>query len=101
MKNHKGMTQASLPKGSIYETAKETVETTMSVYKKNESAMSAQQWAEGVAHSTLKKKPRPNIWTGGLTAWLVRIAMTLTFRTLDGTMKKMNGLDVVKQKVQQ
>ena len=44
------MTQASLPKGSIYETAKEAVEMTMSVYKKMESAMSAQQWAEGVAH---------------------------------------------------
>lgn len=101
MKTHKEMTQASLPKGSIYEPTKEAVETTMSGDKFFESAMSAQQWAEGVAHNLLKKKPPPNIWTGGLTTWLIRIAITLPFGTLDGTMKKITGLDVVKQKVQQ
>ena len=101
MKNHKEVTQASLPKGSIYEPAKETVEKTMSGDKFFESAMSTQEWAEVVAHNLLKKKPPPNIWTGGLSAWLIRIAMCLPFGTLDGTMKKMTGLDVVKQKVQQ
>ena len=101
MKNHKEMTQASLPRGSIYEPAKEAVETTMSGDKFFKSAMSAQQWAEGVAHNLLKKKPPPVIWTGGLTTWLVRIATILPFGTLDGTMKKMTGLDVVKQKVAQ
>ena len=54
-----------------------------------------------MAHSWLMKKPPPNIWSGGLTAWLVRIAMGLPWGTLDGTMKKMTGLDVVKQKMQQ
>ena len=66
-----------------------------------ESAMSAQQWAEVVAHNLLKKKPPPNIWTGGLNDWLVRIATILPFGTLDGPMKKLTGLDIVKQKVQQ
>ena len=101
MKNYKETTQASLPKGSIYGPAKETVETTMSGDKIFEGAMSAQQWAEVVAHSLLKKKPPPVVWTGGLNTWLVRIATILPFGTLDGTMKKLTGLDVVKQKVQQ
>lgn len=101
MKNNKEMTQASLPKGSIYEPAKEAVEKTMSGDKIFESAMSAQQWAEVVAHNLLKKKPPPNIWTGGLNDWLVRIATILPFGTLDGPMKKLTGLDIVKQKVQQ
>lgn len=101
MKNHKDMTQASLPKGSTYEPAKEDVETMMSGWKFFESAMSAQQWAEGVAHDLLKKKPPPNIWTQGLTAWLVQISTILPFGMLDGTMKKMTWLDVVNQQVQQ
>ena len=101
MKNHKEMTQASLPKGSIYEPAMEAVEKTMSGEVFFESAMESATWAEGVAHDLLKTKPSPNIWTGGLSTWLIRLGTILPFGMLDGSIKSMTGLDIVKQKVQQ
>ena len=100
-KNHKERTQASLPKGSIYEPAKEAVQKTMSGDKFFESAIPAQQWAEEVAYNLLKEKPPPNLWTGGLMTWLIRIGTILPFGTLDGKIKSTTGLDIVKQKVQQ
>ena len=99
MKNFKEVTPASLPKGSIYEPAKEAVEKTMSGDVFFESAISAQQWAEGVAHNLLKKKPPPNIWTGGLSTWLIWVGTLLPFGMLDGSIKSATGLDIVKQKV--
>jgi 1-acylglycerone phosphate reductase len=99
MKNRKEATQASLPKGSIYEPAKETVEMSMSGAKFLESAMPAQKWAEQVVQNLLRKRPPPNIWTGGLQTWLIRIATVLPFGMLDGTIKKMTGLDIVEQMV--
>lgn len=88
-------TQVSLPKGSIYEPAKAQVEKTMrgEVFEAKEET---QPWAKTVVNDLLKKKPPPNIWRGA-NAGLARIATVLPFGTLDGTIKKMTGLDIVEK----
>lgn len=98
IKNYKEATQGSLPKGSIYEPAKETVEKSMSGDGFMESAMPAQQWAKLVVQDLLKKTPPPNIWRGN-QSWLVWIGTILPFGMLDGTIKKITGVDVVERMV--
>jgi NAD(P)-dependent dehydrogenase (short-subunit alcohol dehydrogenase family) len=98
IKNQMEVTPASLPKGSIYEPAREAVEAAMRNDKFAESGMPAQQWAGQVVQDLLKKKPPLTIWRGG-QAKLGRIGTVLPHGMLDGTMKKMTGIDVVEQKV--
>ncbi|KAF8850634.1 NAD(P)-binding protein [Acephala macrosclerotiorum] len=91
--------RSTLPKDSLYEPAKEAVESSMNVEKLAEGAMDTQEYGNLVVRNLLKKKPPPLIWTGGLNTWLIRIVMFLPFRTFDGTLKKMTGLDVVAARV--
>jgi 1-acylglycerone phosphate reductase len=88
-------TQVSLPKGSIYEPAKEAVEKTMRG-ERWEGQEDAQLWAGRVVKDLLRKQPPPNIWRGA-NAGLARIATILPFGTLNGTLKKMSGLDIVEK----
>jgi 1-acylglycerone phosphate reductase len=88
-------TQVSLPKGSIYEPAKETVEKTMRGERWDDHE-DAQLWAGQVVKDLLRKQPPPNIWRGA-NAGLARIATILPFGTLNGTLKKMSGLDIVEK----
>lgn len=96
--NQKGGMEAALPKGSIYEPAKEAVEKTMRGEHLVKSGVPAQQWAESVVQDLLRKKPPPSIWRGS-QAWLVWIGTILPFGTLDGLVKKMTGVDVVEKMV--
>ena len=98
VKNQKEVIQASLPKGSIYEPAKEAVEKTMRSDDYEDSGMPTQQWAGLVVKDLLKKRPPPVIWRGA-QAWLVRIGTVLPFGMLDGMIKKMSGVDIVEQMV--
>jgi 1-acylglycerone phosphate reductase len=98
LENHKEVTQVALPKGSIYEPAKERVEKQMRGDDLLTTGTPAQEWAEQVVQDLSKKKPPPNIWRGD-RAWMVRFGRFLPFGMLDGTVKKMVGLDVVEQMV--
>lgn len=97
-KNHGEAREVTLPKGSIYEPAKETVEKVMRGDELVKSGVPAQQWAELVVQDLLRKKPPSNIWRGS-QAWLVWIGTILPFGTLDGMAKKMTGIDVVEKMV--
>ncbi|CAF9924267.1 MAG: hypothetical protein ALECFALPRED_002717 [Alectoria fallacina] len=87
-----------LPKGSMYEPAKEAVEKALRGEDVVGLGMPAEQWARGVVQDLLRKTPPPNIWRGS-QAWLVRLATMLPFGTFDGMVKKMTKLDVVEKMV--
>lgn len=92
--NQKKATPVSLPKGSIYEPAKEAVESAMRNDKLADAGMPAQQWAGQVVQDLLKKRPPLTIWRG-TRARLGRIGTMFPHGALDGTMKKLTGLDIV------
>lgn len=87
-----------LPKGSIYEPAKETVESSMRGDGLVKLGVPAHEWAKQVVHDLLKKKPPANIWRGA-AAFLVWVGTFLPYGMLDRTVKKSSGFDVVEQKV--
>jgi len=94
IKNQKGAGPISLPKGSIYEPAREAVESAMRNDKLADPGMPAQQWAGQVVQDLLKKRPPPTIWRGA-QARMGRVWTFLPHGMLDGMMKKMTGIDVV------
>lgn len=96
--NQKVLTTIHLPRGSIYEPAKETVEGAMRNEKMADVGTPAQQWADEVVKDLLKKTPPMTIWKGA-QARLGRIGTCFPHGMLDGTMKKMTGLDIVEQMV--
>ncbi|MCJ1286180.1 hypothetical protein MMC26_005525 [Xylographa opegraphella] len=98
IKNSKELKQPSLPKGSIYEPARETVEKVMRQEGFENTGMPAQQWAKAVVQDLLKMNPPPVIWRGE-SAWLTRLAAVLPFGMFDGMVKKLTGLDIVAQMV--
>ena len=98
IKNHKEARQISLPKGSIYEPATELVETSLRQDEFSDVGMESKQWARLVAQDLLKNNPPPVIWRGE-QAMLARIGTILPFGMLDGTVKKLTGLDKVEEKV--
>ncbi|KAK9350191.1 NAD(P)-binding protein [Lipomyces doorenjongii] len=91
-------TPISLPKGSIYEPAREAVESAMRYEKMVDGAMSASQWAGQVVQDLLKKKLPRTIWRGA-QARMARIGTVLPHGMLDGTIKKLAGQYIVEQKV--
>jgi 1-acylglycerone phosphate reductase len=56
------------------------------------------RWAGQVVQDLLKKTPPATIWRG-TNAKMGRIGTFFPHRMLDGTMKKLTGLDVVEQMV--
>ncbi|KAK9328183.1 hypothetical protein V1520DRAFT_346790 [Lipomyces starkeyi] len=98
IKNQNEATPISLPKGSIYEPANEAVESAMRNDKMADVGMSASQWAGQVVQDLMKKKLPATIWRG-TQAMLGRIGTIFPHGMLDGTMKKMTGLDILEQKV--
>lgn len=87
----------SLPKGSVYEPAKEVVEAPRQE-QFDDAGMPAQKWAKLVVHDLLEKNPPPVIWRGE-SAWLRWLGTILPFGTMDGFVKKLTGMDVVGQTV--
>jgi 1-acylglycerone phosphate reductase len=86
----------SLPKGSIYEPAKDVVEKALRQEGFEGQGMPAEQWAQAVVNDLMKKNPPAVIWRGE-SAWLTRIASVLPFGMFDGMVKKLTGLDVVER----
>lgn len=99
IRNQKALTPMSLPEGSIYELAKEAVESAMRNDKMADMGMSADQWAGEVVKDLLKKKPPLIIWRG-TNARLAWIGTMMPHGMMDLTIKKMTGLDVVEQRIQ-
>ncbi|KAK9420442.1 hypothetical protein SUNI508_06438 [Seiridium unicorne] len=89
---------ATLPKGSIYEPAKEAVEKALRQDGFEGQGMPAEEWARLTVQDLLKKNPPAVIWRGE-SAWLTRLAAILPFGMFDGMIKKMTGLDVVEKAV--
>ena len=92
--------RTTLPKGSIYEPAREAVEKTLGGEEFFRDAGEPTKWAEGVVGNLLKKSPPPIIWLpGSINMFLIRLGLLFPFGTFDGTIKKMTGLDIVAQRV--
>ena len=98
-KNNEGGTPR-LPKGSIYEPAKDTVEMVMSGKTYFEGAGQPEEWAEKVVQTLLRKNPSPVIWTGS-KVWVIRLGTCLPFGTLDGLMKSLGRLNVIEQLIRE
>lgn len=96
--NAKERYDVRLPKDSIYEPARETVEKTLSGEIFTSTAMPPEQWARLVVKDLLQKRPPLNIWRG-TSATLSWLATLLPVGTLDGQVKKMTGIDVVERMV--
>ncbi|EXJ89650.1 hypothetical protein A1O3_02717 [Capronia epimyces CBS 606.96] len=86
-----------LPKGSIYEPAREVVERSMRC-EYTTPEVTAEQWASQVVPELLKTNPPSNVWAG-TKARMVRLLAMLPAGVMDGMMRKMTGLDVVKRMV--
>lgn len=96
IRNMREAKKPTLPKGSIYEPAKEVVEKALRQEQFDDAGMPAQKWSKLVVHDLLKKNPPPVIWTGE-SAFLLWLGTILPFGTLDGFVKKLTGMDVVAQ----
>ncbi|GAM90042.1 hypothetical protein ANO11243_080820 [Dothideomycetidae sp. 11243] len=92
-------TGSRLPKGSLYEPAKDAVEKLMSGEPLVQGNPSASDWARQVVNDLVRPRPPMNIWRGG-SAFMVRLASFLPFGTTDGMIKKLVGLDVVAKSIQ-
>jgi 1-acylglycerone phosphate reductase len=84
----------SLPETSIYAPARVPLEKFFAGHEFKKIAMPTDKWAESVVGDLLKTSPPPLIWRGA-QAWLVRLARFLPFGWLDGSVKKVVGLDTV------
>ncbi|KAH8668998.1 hypothetical protein BX600DRAFT_539072 [Xylariales sp. PMI_506] len=98
IKNQQSSKKALLPKGSIYEPARDVVEQVLRQQQFKDSGISAERWAEATVRDLLHNNPPPVIWRGE-SATATRIGTVLPFGTLDGMMKKLTKMDVVSQAV--
>ncbi|KAJ5092593.1 NADPH-dependent 1-acyldihydroxyacetone phosphate reductase [Penicillium alfredii] len=90
--------QPVLPKGSIYEPAREEVEKALRQEEFADAGWPASQWAEQVTRDLLKTNPPLLVWKGE-SVCLMRLASLLPAGALDGTVMKVTNLDAVSQKV--
>lgn len=94
IQNNKETKHPFLPEGSIYAPAKELVEKSLRQDEFTDAGMPSHEWARLVVQDLLKKNPPALIWRGE-QAMLARIASILPFGMLDGTVKKLTGLDKI------
>ena len=95
---HSETKQAILPKGSIYEPAREAVEEVLRGEEFKQRMQPAEQWAKDVARDLLRKKPPPVVWRGA-SAGTVRMLTLLPHGSMDGPMKKMTKLDIIEKAI--
>ena len=99
IQNMREENKPALPKGSIFEPAKEVVEKCLRQESLEGKGIEAEEWAKQIVKSlTVKGKPKPVLWNGE-SAWLSWFATMLPFGTMDGFIKKFTGLDVVAKAV--
>ncbi|KAH7395955.1 hypothetical protein BKA64DRAFT_675018 [Cadophora sp. MPI-SDFR-AT-0126] len=87
-----------LPKGSLYEVAKERVERAMSGKDFAKDAVPMETWASDVVGDLLRGSTPKVVWRGGsayFISWLVMLPSWIT----DGMVMKITGLDVIAKAV--
>jgi 1-acylglycerone phosphate reductase len=94
--NQRNATPVVLPKGSIYEPAKDEVEKTLRGERYEGMGMPAEKWAKGVVHDLLKANPPSVIWRGTY-AFITRILTWFPLAWTDGILKDTTGLDTVEK----
>ncbi|KAK9368983.1 hypothetical protein V1509DRAFT_639338 [Lipomyces kononenkoae] len=98
IKNQKENTPITLPVGSLYEPAREAVESAMRNDKMANVGTPPDRWAAEVVGDLMKKNPPAMIWRGS-QAKAGRLGTIFPHGMLDSVMKKMTGLDVVEEMV--
>jgi 1-acylglycerone phosphate reductase len=96
IKNGKDAKKPQLPDTSFYIPARDVVEKALGQEKFVGVGSPAPVWAKAVVRDLLKKKP-PMIIYKGEQAWLAWLIGFLPSGALDGTVKKISGLDVVEK----
>ncbi|KAI1379831.1 NAD(P)-binding protein [Hypoxylon crocopeplum] len=98
VQNLRDIRHPAVPKGSIYEPAKEVIDKVLrgEQFEVESATSPAEVWAKQVVQDVLKKNPPPLVWRGQ-SAGLARLASILPFGFLDGMLKKMSKLDVIEQ----
>jgi NAD(P)-dependent dehydrogenase (short-subunit alcohol dehydrogenase family) len=87
---------ARLPKGSIYEPAREVIERAMSGQDLAHRGITPEQWAGEVMAVLLGRNPPAVVWRGE-SALLARIAVAMPCGLFEGMIKRMTKLDVVEK----
>ena len=90
--------QPRLPASSIFAPAKELVESALRSEWVGDRGITAEEWAKGVVADLQKASVPPVIWRGE-SALMARLASILPFGWIDGTYKKMTGLEEVEKKI--
>jgi NAD(P)-dependent dehydrogenase (short-subunit alcohol dehydrogenase family) len=91
---------AQLPEDSMYNIAKEAIESTMSGNEVGLNKCSAEVWAKQVAGDLSRKKP-PHLVSRGTSAGLARYGSLFPTGTFDGILKQMSGVDVLERKLKE
>ena len=90
-----------LPKGSLYEPAREEVEKTMDGSGTESTRVDAAPWAEKVVKDLLRTQVPLRVWSGG---WATLVWLMVTFgttATMDGIAKKNSGLNAAEPKIRE
>jgi 1-acylglycerone phosphate reductase len=99
--NQTGGADANLPKNSLYMPARDAIERSMRGDAVAGDMMDADKWAEQVVADLLASKPPLRVWRGG-NAWLIWfLRRFMPFNFIDGNLKKMGGLDALKEALAQ
>jgi 1-acylglycerone phosphate reductase len=98
IQNQKENTPTTLPAGSIYEPARDVVESAMRKDKMVDAGVPALPWAREIVQDLMARKPPIAIWRGG-NARMARMGAFMPHSMLDSVMKKHTGLDIVETKV--
>ncbi|KAB5511684.1 hypothetical protein GE09DRAFT_1267775 [Coniochaeta sp. 2T2.1] len=100
IKNLQDLKHSTLPLGSVYNPAREIMAKILRQENFEAQGTPADQWADLVVQDLRKPKPSPVIWRGE-SALTVRISTVLPFGVLDGTLKKLTGLDTIAQVIRE
>ncbi|KAM5343622.1 hypothetical protein ACJ41O_012159 [Fusarium nematophilum] len=98
IKNMQESNRTSLPKGSIYEPAKEVVEKAITQTGFEGQGLLAQDWANAVVRDLLKANPPSVIWRGE-SACLARLSTVMPHGMFDGMIKRITSLDAAEKMV--
>ncbi|KAH7123209.1 hypothetical protein B0J13DRAFT_566238 [Dactylonectria estremocensis] len=97
---HTNAIDCELPPDSIYNVAKDVVEQTMAGNMTGMKAADPNTWAKQVAADISQRNPPHAVYRGGM-AGTARLGTLLPTGTLDGTMKKMAGVDVLERRIKE
>ena len=96
----KNSNDAQLPPESIYNLAKGAIESPMNGKQPGMNKVDAAAWAKLVAKDISQRRP-PHLIYRGSQATIARIVSLLPIGTVDRTLKKMSGIDILEQKMQE